>query len=97
MDKKTKIFLTLIADFALVGILCFSVYKMVTDAGTSAKNAYSWIIVLVIPVMFFISYMTFAGDKYEYKEGMFDEEDEDLESKEESEGPQSDIQKENVD
>lgn len=100
MDKKTKVFLTVIADLILIGIIILSVYIVVTRYGSNLGNVFSWIIVLAIPTMFYFSYMTFAGDKYEYKEGMFDDEEEEDEEdtlKVADDGNFDDCQEEDID
>lgn len=84
MDRGKKAVITVLADFVLLALIVFSVYRLLFGDDTAGrKNVFTACIVLAIPIMFFITYMAFAGDKFDYRPGMFDE-DED-ESEEESE------------
>ncbi|MDD6401073.1 MAG: hypothetical protein PUG10_05635 [Lachnospiraceae bacterium] len=75
MDRKTKVFLTVLIDFLLFVIVCFSTYRMSVDANGSMNRIFSVLIFISIPIMFYLTYMTFAGEKYTYEDKMFGEED----------------------
>ena len=67
MDKGKKALIVVLVDFALVALIVFSVYMMLkTDADTFLHNLFMILIVISIPTMFFVTYLSFSGDKYQY-------------------------------
>lgn len=83
MDRGKKAVITVLADFVLLALIVFSVYRLLFGDDTSGrKNVFTACIVLAIPIMFFITYMAFAGDKFDYRPGMFDEDEDESEEEE---------------
>ena len=75
MDKGKKILRTVIIDVIMLGILVVSVYAIMFKAKTDgAKNLFTALVVISIPVIFFTTYMAIAGDKYDYREEQTEEE-----------------------
>ncbi len=69
MDKGKKILRTIIIDVIMLVILAVSVYALMFKAKTEVlKNLFTLLVVISIPVIFFTTYMTVAGEKYDYKE-----------------------------
>jgi hypothetical protein len=70
VDKKPLI--TILIDMALLIIIIASVYMILTRTDIIwLKNLSSAAIVIAIPAMFFMTYTTFAGDKFKYDETEF--------------------------
>lgn len=91
MSKVKKAMLTVLVDAVMLAVLVFSVYSMLFCADTELmKNIYTALILISIPVIFFVTYMSIAGDKYDYIEDLEDEADtlsvESSENKEDSLG-----------
>lgn len=73
MDKGKKIAIAIVVDMALLCFIVFSVRNIICGSlSTTMKNVFSWSIVVAIPIMFFISYMAFVGDKYDLTDEEFD-------------------------
>lgn len=78
MSKIKKALLVVLIDIVLMGVIIFSVYKMLnTEVGSTAYNVFMALIVISIPVIFFSTYLTVAGDKYDIKESEFKDENTD--------------------
>lgn len=66
MKKGWKAALAIIVDLLLIVLIVFSVNMIINSPNEVLKNICKAIIVISIPVGFFLTYMTFAGDKYDY-------------------------------
>lgn len=66
MKKGWKAALAIIVDLLLMALIIFSVYIIMNSDNAVFKNICKAIIVISIPVGFFMTYMSFAGDKYDY-------------------------------
>lgn len=74
MDKGKKAVITVLVDFVLLALIVFSVYRLLFGHDSAGiRNLFTAFIVLAIPVMFYITYMALAGDKFDDMQGMFDE------------------------
>lgn len=86
MGKGKKAVITVLADFILLALIVFSVYRLLFgDDSAGRRNVFTACIVLAIPIMFYITYMAFAGDKFDYTPGMFDEDEDEEQSDTETE------------
>lgn len=70
---NNKIIVTILTDIILLGIIVLSVYFIITRTDVEwINNLCTGIIFVSIPIIFYISYMTFAYDKFEYDEKAFE-------------------------
>lgn len=77
MDKGKKALLAVLVDFVMLVLVVFSVYRLLFKPDTQiVKNVLTAVIVIAIPVMFYVTYMAAAGDKFEYNEDEFGDEPE---------------------
>lgn len=66
MNSSKKV-LSVLLDILLVAVIAFAVFLLVTDKGTDInKNILYTIIVFAIPIGFYVTFMSFAGDKYSF-------------------------------
>lgn len=66
MSKGWKIALALIVDMLVLGLIVFAVWKLCQGNDVAWKNTlFKWMIVLAIPCMFFLTFTSFAGDKFD--------------------------------
>ena len=80
MSKKTQYVLTICVDMIMLAILVIASYFLITHEYSGWKQyGLQAVIIVTIPSMFFITYMTFAGHKYDasYREEFEDEDSED--------------------
>lgn len=74
MDKGKRVLAAVLIDFAMLALLIYSVYMLLLKIDTKVmKNIFTAIIVLAIPVMFYVTYMAIAGDKFEYSDTEFED------------------------
>ncbi len=78
MKKGLKAVITVLVDVILIAVIVVAVYLMLFKAhNDTTKNILTVIIVLAIPVGFYMTYMVFAGDKYDYDDlALWEDEDE---------------------
>ncbi len=76
MNKGTKILVTVLADMALLVLVVFSVHFLLAYPESALyRRLFSALIIVAIPAIFLISYMTFAGDRFDYNPEAFEEEE----------------------
>lgn len=86
MNKGTKILIAVLADMALLVLIVLSVrYLLFHTESAVYRRIFSGVIIVAIPVMFFISFTTFAGDRYDYDPDAFEGDDAELEQNAEPE------------
>lgn len=69
MDQSKKTLIVIVIDILLLVAIGFSVWKLVFfDTTGILKNVCLVAIVVLIPVIFFITYMNFAGDRFDFDE-----------------------------
>lgn len=78
MKKGLKAVITVLVDVILIAIIVVAVYLMLFKThNNTTKNILTVIIVLAIPIGFYMTYMVFAGDKYDYDDpALWEDEDE---------------------
>ncbi len=78
MKKGLKAVITVLVDVILIAVIVAAVYLMLFKAhNDTTKNILTVIIMLAIPVGFYMTYMVFAGDKYDYDDSaLWEDEDE---------------------
>ena len=78
MKKGLKAVITVLVDVILIAIIVVAVYLMLFKThNNTTKNILTVIIVLAIPIGFYMTYMVFAGDKYDYDDSaLCEDEDE---------------------
>lgn len=86
MNNKVRNVITICADMIMLAIVAIASYFLLMR-GYDGWRQYllQGIIIVLIPTMFFISYMTFAGHKYDAPDEEQEEEDETLDETEQSE------------
>lgn len=77
MDKSKKILFTIIIDIFLLAIVIIACVTMVTqNIGELACNVLSAVIVLSIPIGFFLTFRNVFWDRFDENESLYDEDDE---------------------
>ncbi len=75
MNNGRKIFMAVLIDLALLAILITSCYFLIfRDVSDEVNRILTLGIIIVIPAMFYITYITFAGNKFEYDETAYERE-----------------------
>lgn len=75
MNKVKKALWVVLLDLVLTGLVIFSVYMMLnTEVGSVRYNIFMVLIVISIPIIFFTTYLSVAGDKYDYNQAEFKDE-----------------------
>lgn len=78
MNKVKKALIVVLVDFVMLAVLVYSVYMMLTvKSGTIKHNIFTILTVVSIPIIFYVTYLTFAGDKYKYDNSLFEDEETD--------------------
>lgn len=82
MSKGWKIALALIIDIVVLFLIAFAVWRLFQGNDTAWKNTlFKWMIVLAIPCMFFLTFISFAGDKFDtLPADLLDDEEEEKET-----------------
>lgn len=84
MNKKAQYVITICVDMIMLAIVAIASYFLLTHGFTGWKQyVLQGVIIAAIPTIFFLTYMTFAGHKYDSLPD--DEEDEDREEDEDHE------------
>lgn len=78
MSKGKKLAIAIVIDFILIAAIVFAVKMIISGDATGNKRLLcQGIIVVAIPIMFYMTYMSAAGDKYdELPAELLDDEDE---------------------
>jgi len=86
MSKGKKIAIAIVIDFILIAVVVYAVKNIISGHATgNYRFLYQGIIVVAIPIMFYMTYMSAAGDKYdELPAELLDDEDDENEESEES-------------
>ncbi len=67
MNKKAQYVITICVDMIMLAIVAIASYFLLTHGFSGWKQyVLQGIIIVAIPTMFLISYMTFAGKKYDH-------------------------------
>lgn len=82
MNKGKKIAIALLLDMALLVAIVFAVSTIIHGSDSAWKiNLSKAVIVLFIPCMFYMTYMSAAGDKYDsLPDELLDEEEDSLDT-----------------
>lgn len=75
MHNGKKKFLAVLIDLALLATLLAICYFIVfRDVSEKTEKILKPIIASIIPIMFYVSYQAFAGDKFDYDESKYEKE-----------------------
>lgn len=78
MNKVKKALIVVFVDFVMLAVLIYSVYMMLTvKSGTVKHNIFTILTVVSIPIIFYVTYLAFAGDKYKFDDSLFQDDETD--------------------
>lgn len=78
MNKVKKALIVVLVDFVMLAVLIYSVYMMLTvKSGTVKHNLFTILTVVSIPIIFYVTYLAVAGDKYKFDDSLFQDDETD--------------------
>lgn len=75
MNNGKKIFIAVLIDLALLATLIGVCYLLIfREVSYNMQKLLTVFIVMIIPTMFYVSYQTFAGNKFDFDEKKYEQE-----------------------